>query len=283
MDLLREKQRARGAHRALMGGDSPDTSGQNKAALMQAKLSQEQLDWAKEIYAEGAPDRTDAKNRANAVSDAQLEGMRQQTGIAAQANADYQSTYRPLEQSIVADASGYDSPQRRAAESAAAVSTVETNLAGQRDATMRAQERAGVNPASGKVADLQGSMDLNAAKLKAGAGNMASRGVETIGAAKRMDAANLGRNIASSQATSASLALNSGSSSVANSGAALAAQNNGVGAVNQGYSGAQSGLGGAANTYAGISSTQGAASAASSANTTAAVGAGATIAAMVII
>ena len=95
----------------------------------------------------------------------------------------------------------YDTPERRAAESAAAVASVEQNLAQQRGARLREQERAGVKPASGRTADLQTTLDLNAAKLKAGAGNAASKAIEIFGYARKMDAANLGRNIASSQGT----------------------------------------------------------------------------------
>jgi hypothetical protein len=265
-----------------MGGGSPDTSGQNQAALEQSKLSREQLDWAKEVYAETAPERAEAAARANAVSDAQLAATQQQTAIAADAYKDYTTTYRPLEQEIVAEAQGYDTPERRAAEAAAAGADVQTQVDAQRAATMREMQRAGVNPASGKIMALQGSMDLGAAKAKAGAANTAVRQIETIGAAKKADAANLGRNIASSQATNASLALQQGNSSVANAGAGLAATNSGTAAMQAGYSGAQSGLAGAANTYGNIATVQGQASAASSANTTAGLGAAATVAAIVI-
>lgn len=283
MDLLREKQRARGAHRAMGGGGTPDTSGQNQAALMQAQLSQEQLDWAKEIYADAAPERAATSARAAEVSDAQLAQTRQQTAIAQQANDDYKSTYRPLEQQMVTEAQAYDTPERRAAAAAAATSDVERNIAAQRGATLRDMERSGVDPSSGKAMAMQGSMDLGAAKLKAGAGTQAMRQVETIGAAKKADAVNLGRGIASSQATNASLALQQGNSSVANSNAALAAANNGVSTVQQGYSGAQAGLSSAGGIYGNIAQQQGAANASSSANTTAGLGAAASIAAMIFL
>lgn len=277
-----EQRHSRGGRALPMGGGSPDTSGQNQAALMQAELSKEQLDWAKEVYAETAPERADAAARANAVSDAQLAATQQQTAIAADAYKDYTDTYRPLEQQIVAEAQAYDTPERRASEAAAAGADVQTQVDAQRAATMREMQRAGVNPASGKIMALQGSMDLGAAKAKAGAANTAVRQIETIGAAKKADAANLGRNIASSQATNASLALQQGNSSVANAGAGLAATNSGTAAMQAGYSGAQSGLAGAANTYGNIAAVQGQASAASSANTTAGLGAAATVAAIVI-
>jgi hypothetical protein len=273
-----ESRHSRGG-RALYQGGTPDTSGQQAAALMQAELSQEQLDWYKEIYAESAPARTEAAATAREVSNAQLAATRQQTQIAADAYSDYTSTYRPLEQSIVADARGYDTPERRAAEASKASADVQTQIDAQRAASMREMQRAGVNPASGKVMALQGSMDLGAAKAKAGAANTATRQIETIGAARKADAANLGRNIASSQATNASLALQQGNSSVGNAGAVLSAANNGVGGMQQGYAGAMSGLGSAAGTMGSIANQQAQAEASSN-QTMAAVGSTAAMAAM---
>jgi hypothetical protein len=86
---------------------------QQAAAMKMSELSAEQLAWAKQVYAETAPDRAAATQRANAVSDAQLESMDTQTALAKD-YADYnKSTFRPLEQGIVADAAGYDTPERR--------------------------------------------------------------------------------------------------------------------------------------------------------------------------
>jgi hypothetical protein len=273
-----ESRHSRGG-RALHQGGTPDTSGQQAAALMQAELSKEQLEWAKTIYAESAPARTEAAATARDISNAQLAATRQQTQIAADAYSDYTSTYRPLEQSIVADARGYDTTERRAAEASKASADVQTQIDAQRSASMREMQRAGVNPASGKVMALQGSMDLGAAKAKAGAANTATRQIETIGAARKADAANLGRNIASSQATNASLALQQGNSAVGNAGAVLSAQNNGTGGLQQGYAGAMSGLGSAAGTMGSIANQQAQAEASSN-QTMAAVGSTAAMAAM---
>ena len=128
-----------------------DNSGANAAALMQAQLSREQLDWAKQIYGETADERAAATAVADQVSRSQLEAQNLQNKVAQAGYEDYTSTYRPLEQKLVADAQAYDTPERRAAEAAAASADVETSIAAQRGATMRAMERSGVNPASSKV------------------------------------------------------------------------------------------------------------------------------------
>lgn len=233
-----------------------DTSGQNAAALMQAQLSKEQLDWAKQIYGETADERAAATAVADQVSRSQLEAQNLQNKVAQAGYEDYTSTYRPLEQKLVADAQAYDTPERRAAEAASASADVETSIAAQRGATMRAMERSGVNPASGKVMAMAGALDIGAAKAKAGAANAAMKTVEQQGYARRMDAANLGRNIASAQGTNASIASQIGAGAVGSANAGLGAAASGQGILNSGYAGAQAGLAGAANTYNQIASNQ---------------------------
>ncbi|VTU38235.1 hypothetical protein H4CHR_04373 [Variovorax sp. PBS-H4] len=265
------------------GGGGGSTAAQNFVAVQQMQLSREQLDWAKQVYHDEAPDRAEAQRIGTEVSEAQLAQMRQQMQITQEAQDDYRGTYRPLEQQIVADANNYDTPERRAAESAAASSDVERSIAAQRGATMREMERAGVNPASGKTLAMQGSMDLGAAKLKAGAANAASKAVETVGYARRMDAANLGRNIASTQGTTAALAQQQGAGAIAAQQSVLAAGQSGNANMNAGYQGAQQGLAGAGASFGRVGASQDAAAANRASNTAAGVGAVATVAAAVVI
>lgn len=231
------------------GPEAPDNSGLNAAALKQAELSAEQLAFVKQIYGETAPDRTDASQRARATSDIQMQAARKQMALTDD-YADYQkNTFRPLEQGIVADAQGYDTPQRREAEAAKSVATVEQSLATQQGITSRNQERAGIAPGSGRAMAMQSAFDLNAASMKAGAANTSRSQVETIGTARKADAANLGRNLASNQATSAGIALNQGNSAVANGQVPLAVAQGGAAMMNSGFAGAQQGQAGAAGTY----------------------------------
>lgn len=263
------------------GGGGGSSAAQNYTAVQQAQLSADQLKWAKDVYAQEAPDRAAAQDLATQSANASIEQQRQQIAIQQQAADDYNNTFRPNEQKLAADAAAYDTPERRAAESAAAVSSVEQNLAQQRQATERENERAGINPNSNKTLAMQGSLDLNAAKIKAGAGNAASKAVETVGYARRMDVANLGRNIASSQGTSAALGLQAGSVANANAAAGLAAGQSGNANMNAGFAGAQQGLAGSAQTFGAVAAQDGAASASKNASIAAGVGAVATIAVVI--
>jgi hypothetical protein len=282
MDILREKQRARGAHRACGGGGGGggSTAAQNYTAIQQIQLSREQLDWAKQMYAQEQPAREEASRVANEVAGVQVDAMRQQMNFAQQSRDDYEQLYRPLEQKIVKEADEYDTPERRAAESAKAVASVEQQLNIQRDATMREQERSGVNPASMRTAGLQASMDLNAAKLKAGAGTAAGQAVEAQGYARRMDAANLGRNIASSQGTQAALAASMGTQGVANATTGLNNLTSGTQQLTQAYGTAINGMGAAGNTFGSLAGRDAASKAAKDKNTQEGVAAAASIAAM---
>lgn len=262
------------------GGGKVDNSAQNYAAMQQAALSAEQLAWAKEIYASEAPQRAAASEMGNAVSQAQLDQMRQQTQIAAQGQQDYEQIYRPNEQRLAAEAAAYDTPERRAAEAAAASAQVEQQIAAQRGASMRDLERSGVNPASGKVAAIQGSMDLGAAKLKAGASTAAAKNVETVGRAMRSDVANLGRGIASSQATNAALASNLGTSAVNTTGTVMNNNANAAQGVRQAYGTAINGFGSAGSTFGSIAAQQQQAATKKSNDTAAGVGAAMSIAGM---
>lgn len=239
--------------RLVMGkSKAPDMTAQNNAAASQAQMSREQLDWTKQIYAETAPQRADAIRRSNEVSDEALVSMRQNTALAADYDNYNKATFRPMEQSIAADAMAYDTPERREAAAAAGQADVEQAVASQRGASDRALARSGVQPGSPRSMAMQGTMDLGAAKLKAGAKNAARTQVETIGAARKMDAASLGRGLAANQATSAGLALTAGNSASANGQASGNIMAQGTSLMAQGYSGAQTGMAAAAGTYGSI-------------------------------
>ncbi len=236
----------------LFCSDAPDMTAQNTIAASQAALSAEQLAWAKEIYAASAPDRAAATARANAVSDAQLESMNTQTALAKD-YADYaKTTFRPLETGIVADAAAYDTPERREQAAGEAIAAVGTQAAGARESIAREAMARGVDPNSGNFAMSQGVMGVRTGAAKAGAANAARTQVETLGAAKKMDAASLGRGLASSQATSAGIALSAGDRSTANAQVPLTATSTGAQLMQAGYAGAQQGLGNAASTYGAV-------------------------------
>lgn len=201
----------------MLFGSGPDTSGINDAARQNAGISQEALDFYKKQYADQAPARQQATDLALKVANQQLNSATQNDALSKD-YADYsKSTFRPVEQAIVSDAQGYDTPQREQAAADAAVSDINQGVSAQRAATARDLARSGVSPDSAKMQSIQDAGDIGAAKAAAGAAYTARENVKTQGHARMMDAASLGRNLAANQATSAGVAINAGNSSVGNS------------------------------------------------------------------
>lgn len=226
------------------GAPAPDP-GIGQAALTNAAISKEALDWYKQQYADGAGDRARASDVAQKNSTADLALKNQQLGIATETNDYYKKTFKPLEQSIVDDANAYDTPERRAQNVSAAMAGVDTQLSSAKEQALREAAARGVDPTSGNFIASQGLMDVNGAAAKAAAGNKAIIDTETMGAAKKMDAASLGRNLATNQTAQASSAIQAGQSALNSaisptqvSNAAAATMGTGFGTAIQGNSSA---------------------------------------------
>jgi hypothetical protein len=231
-------------------------SGANAAALEQAQLSREQLDWIKGVYEQERPAREAAAARAQAVSDAQVKSMQQQDDISKAAYDHYSSTFKPIESAIATEAMNYDTPERRAQASGQAMADVGTQADIAREGMVRDLASRGVDAGSGNVVAALARGGVQEAAAKAAAGNAATQQVETVGRALKADAANLGRGIASSQGTTAGLALTAGTQAAGNAQTALNATTSGNGMVQQGYSTAINGIGQSANTLTNIGKVQ---------------------------
>ena len=238
-------------------GDAPDTSGMNAAAKANADLAKEALDWYKQQYAEQAPLRQQAVDTATQVADAQVAAMDQNAAISNDYWNYQKGIFRPLEQGIVSDAAKYDTPERRQAESATAMAGVQQQMDHSMSAQSRALARQGVNPNSGKMLSMRGQLDIVGALGKAQAANKAIKDVELQGYARKMDAANLGRNLASNQATSAKVAIDAGNSASANAQAPVSMAQSAAGMVGQGFNTAVSANNSAGNIYGNMAQIQG--------------------------
>ena len=185
------------------------TDSQERVGMAQLDQSKEEFEFNKQRAA-----KTDALTEK--VVNSQLATQENQNRIANDYDEYNKTTFRPLEKDIVADAAGYDTPFRRETEAAKAAAGVQQNFTQQQAAQTRSMARMGVNPNSGRFVGTQSTMTANEALAEAGAENAARTKVETIGAAKKMDAASLGRGLPSAQATAAGLGLTAGNSAVGN-------------------------------------------------------------------
>lgn len=237
--------------------DAPDMTAVNEAAKSSAELGKEALAWYKAKDAEAAPMRDTLNRKALEVADQQLASSKANDALSADYANYNKTTFRPLEQGIVADAAGYDTPEKRQAAADAAMADVNRSTAAVGEARARMLAANGVNPGSTRAMAANAGADVAQAEQLAGAAFQARKGVETTGFARKMDAASLGRNLPSAQATSAQVALTAGNNAVSNTGVPVAAANQGTAIYGAGFGTALQGQGQAGNLYGKAAEIQG--------------------------
>lgn len=229
---------------SLVAGKSAGDAGKdamnsaNAAANASTQLGRDWLNFTMQQYQDAAPARDQAAKTAEEVSRAQLAALTTNTELAKEYADYYRTTYVPLEKSIVADATGYDTPEKRQAAADSAMADVNKGFAAVNEANMRRLAASGIDPASTRAMSVMQGQDMAHATANAGAAYAARKGVETTGFARKMDAASLGRNLPSAQATSANTGINAGNSATGNAMTGLNAINSGVPQVQQAYNGA---------------------------------------------
>lgn len=211
MDLLRSKLQARG-HHLLRCSDAPDMTAMNNIAAGQVELGREALQWYQQAYRDQQPLVQRAADRADQVSLAQLDSMRTNTRIADDYDRYRRTTFQPLEEGIVRDAQNFDTEAERERLAGLAGADTAQAFGGARDQFRRDVGRSGVNPADGAYGAGLKDMAAQEALATAYGKNKARSDATTLGRAMKMDAASLGRNLPSNQATSAGLALSAGNS-----------------------------------------------------------------------
>lgn len=190
-----------------------------QAAAANAEVGREALAFSKQVYEESKPRQAKYAELVDKVVTQQLQ-IGDQSAALSKDYADYmKGTFRPIEQALAeeaATAGGITDQERRASEAGVDVST---SFEGAREAQKRDLQRIGVNPNSGAYLSADTSSRVLEAASRAQGMNNARDQAKNIGWAKKMDVANVGRNLPSSQATSAGIALNAGNAASANAAA----------------------------------------------------------------
>jgi len=227
-----------------MGGKSspppPDYSGLTAATergiATAERLGNRQMDFAQRQYEEMKPL---AERVANQQMAAQDELMRQGRDY-----YDYQkSTFRPLEQGLVAQAQQYNTEGNRAQLAAQAAADAANAFQTAQGVSNRDMARRGINASSGAALMMRNQNALGLAGMTAGAATNARRQAEQTGFARSLDVTGLGRGLAG-----ASLGAYGGASGAgtAGLGSAMSAGNQYSGAFGQGagymMGGAQMGI-----------------------------------------
>lgn len=206
-----------------------------QAAMGNMQISKDMLDYYKVKDAEYKPYRDEAIQMALSQARTQAETAKKQNEYADDTRAYELNTFRPLEQKIASQALNYDTPERRETEAAQAMADVGSGVDAQRANIAREVASRGGDINSGNLAAAMARSAVSGGAVQGAAANQARKNVETVGAAKLADAANMGRGIASANATQTTLGLNAGNSAVGNAqvpgniGAQQVQLNNGTG------------------------------------------------------
>lgn len=215
--------------------EPPDYSGvaaaNEKAAELSYKLGKEQLEWAKETYAND-------KETYDLLVGKFLEDMDETSAAAAKDRAFYESTFQPLEKQLAEEAATYDTTDRRNKEMGAAQAGVAQQFDAQRENAQRELEAYGIDPTSTRYGALDIGVRTAQAAAQAAAGTSASNRVEDTARALRSEAINVGRGYPGQIAGSYQTATQQG-----NSAGQLTGQSTSIGGQTMGTAPQYMGLG----------------------------------------
>jgi hypothetical protein len=267
---------------------SPIANSDLAAAQVQAQTSKDQLDWAKQQYADQEPYTKAYMTSMTDVQNADIQAQQTQEASAAKAQQFYETNYQPLESQFAGEAGGYNAPARAAQQSAAAQADVASTFAGQRQSALSSLESYGIDPSQTRYGALDLGTRISQAAAQSAAGTQSRLNTEATGMALQGEAINIGRGYPGQIAQAYSTATGAGQGAAGAGGAgvgaglntsstygnmmgtptqwgALANQSNAgaAGALNQGFQNQMSGFNAntaiAENTSSGIGSLMGAA------------------------
>ena len=223
---------------------TPLANASNAANERMSQLGQDQLDFSKQQYEQNNPLMQDIARKQGLAMDQQMAQGKDYF--------DYnKSTFRPLEQQMVADAQNFDTDAMRnqLATKAAADSSMAFGM--QNQANERRMASMGVNPNSGRFQGMAQQSGLMQSANRAGAMTGARERAQQMGHARKMDAASLGRGLSGASSAAYGGANNAGNSAVGNYGQAgqqyMGGMAQGAGTIGSGYSMQIGGLGNVLN------------------------------------
>lgn len=158
-------------------------------------LARQQADRLFEFQDKAFASDEEAKAYARQVGDKQMEAMNLQMDYARRDRDRYENKFLPMQDAYIAEAQGYDTPQRREQEAAQASVDIQRQSEAARanaDARLRSM---GIDPSQMRSASLLQTQDVAMAAQQAGAANAARKGVEDRGRIMRADALNVGAGL----------------------------------------------------------------------------------------
>jgi hypothetical protein len=177
------------------------------AAASSAQVAADTLAWNKQVYAEGATMRQQTYDLAKKFADSAVTSQQFNDDLSRQYFDRLKSTFFPVENSMVNEAMNAGGAEDQEQYANLARGDVATGLSNQNAQNARTMQSMGVNPNSGRYQAMLRTQGVSNAAIGANAMNQARNAARQLGWAKRADAAALGRNLPSNQATSSQIAL----------------------------------------------------------------------------
>lgn len=210
------------------GGSAPSPDPNiGKAALLEAQTGQDYLNFAKQQFAVANERQAEQDKLSTKVTNQQLKASQMGMDWAEQDRNRYNNVFQPLQDEFIDTAKNWDSEERQNKLAAEAKADVLNNAAQQRGQAQRQMTAMGVDPTSGRYANIDRSGELATTLAAAGAENTARNQIRKEGVAMKGDAINLGSGLAVNPASSLGLGVSSGSAAYGTT-----ASNNGQSASN---------------------------------------------------
>jgi hypothetical protein len=173
---------------------SQATDAASAAAAEQNALSREQFDWNKQIYErDTAPMQRQQMEMQTRIANDALDRAQKQDKLADEQKQYYDTTFKPIEQQVAKDATGYDSAEnveRRSGIAGANINQQFSNVRGQ-SARLAGRYGLGSTAFSGPAGSSERAQALGAAGAQTGAAlDTMDKGIQL-----RAGAANFGRNM----------------------------------------------------------------------------------------
>jgi hypothetical protein len=186
----------------------PLIASSTQAAQIAGQTSREQLDWAKQQYADQAP-------ITKQYMQSMIDSSNQNIQNAKEAQARLQQTYYPIENQFAAQAQGYNDPARASQRSAAAQADVATAMGTQRQAALQSLEGYGIDPSQTRYGALDLGTRISQAAAQANAGTQSRNQSEATGLALEGEAINIGRGYPGQVAQAYGTATQAGNAGIA--------------------------------------------------------------------
>lgn len=198
-----------------------------QAAMMEAQTGADYLNFSKQQFAIANERQAEQDKLAAKVTNQQLKASSTALGWAEADRSRYQNVFQPLQDEFIDTAKNWDSKERQDKLAAEAKADVINNATQQRDQTRRQMTAMGVDPTSGRYANVERSGEMGTALAAAGAENTSRNQIRKEAVAMKGDAINLGSGLSVNPASSLGLGVQSGSTAYGTT-----ASNNGQSAAN---------------------------------------------------